>query len=113
MNQDIAIQNTFSELINQIADQIADKACDKVLERLRPYLQVNNRREYNTVMGVKEVAEYLGVKDAWVREQARSGNIPSFKTGDKWKFRTSEIDKHFSSRSLPSHISSSAAHKHK
>jgi len=106
MNEAMVMQVQFPE---ELVDRIADKVFDKV----KAYLQIHDKRKDDTIMNVKALAKYLSVKEAWVREQARSGNIPSFKTGDQWKFRTSEIDKHFSSRLLLSRLSSSETHKRK
>ena len=94
MNQDIAIQVT-------LPDTLIDRIADKVFDRIKTYLQAQNRKEDNTIMDVKGVSEYLGVTESWVREQSRNGKIPCFKTGNTWKFHKSKIDKHYQSRPLP------------
>lgn len=45
-------------------------------------------------VGVEEIAVYLGVKPATVREWIKKENgIPAYKIGRLWKFKKSEIDK--------------------
>ncbi len=44
------------------------------------------------VMTVREVAEYLKVKDRTIYRLVANGEIPGFKVGGSWRFRKSEID---------------------
>lgn len=39
-----------------------------------------------------EVAAHLAVTEFWVREMARSAEIPGVKIGAYWRFRLSDID---------------------
>jgi len=45
------------------------------------------------IMGVQELAEYLGMSDKWVYDQTAGNRIPFFKLGSITKFRRSVIDK--------------------
>ena len=47
---------------------------------------------YTEVMTVREVAEYLTVKDRTIYRLVSSGKMPGFKVGGSWRFRKSEID---------------------
>ena len=47
---------------------------------------------YTEVMTVREVAEYLKVKDRTIYRLVSSGEMPGFKVGGSWRFRKSEID---------------------
>ena len=44
------------------------------------------------VMTVREVAEYLKVKDRTIYRLVANGEIPGFKVGGSWRFRKTEID---------------------
>ena len=44
------------------------------------------------VMTVREVAEYLKVKDRTIYRLVANREIPCFKVGGSWRFRKSEID---------------------
>ena len=43
-------------------------------------------------MTVREVAEYLKVKDRTIYRLVARRDIPEFKVGCSWRFRKSEID---------------------
>ena len=47
---------------------------------------------YTEVMTVREVAEYLKVKDRTIYRLVANGEMPGFKVGGSWRFRKSEID---------------------
>lgn len=44
-------------------------------------------------MTIREVAEYLKLKEKTAYRLAASNEIPGFKVGGAWRFRKSEIDK--------------------
>ncbi|MEG9883696.1 MAG: helix-turn-helix domain-containing protein [Hyphomicrobiales bacterium] len=44
------------------------------------------------VMTVREVAEYLKVKERTIYRLVARGDIPAFKVGGSWRFRKGEID---------------------
>ena len=44
------------------------------------------------VMTVREVAEYLKVKERTIYRLVAKGGIPAFKVGGSWRFRRAEID---------------------
>lgn len=54
------------------------------------------------IMTIREVAEYLKIKDKTAYALAAKGSIPGFKVGGSWRFRKSDIE---------SWINSSAAKK--
>lgn len=45
------------------------------------------------IMTIKEVAEYLKVKNNTTYKLAAEGKIPGFKVGGSWRFKRSEIEK--------------------
>ena len=51
-------------------------------------------------MTVREVAEYLKVKERIIYRLAAQGGIPAFKVDGAWRFRKSEIDKWTKSHSI-------------
>lgn len=46
----------------------------------------------------EEVADLLAVTTDWVREQARSGDIPAIQLGRYWRFSRSAIEEWLTSR---------------
>ena len=42
---------------------------------------------------VREVAEYLKVKDRTISRLVANGEMPGFKVGGSWRFRKAEIDR--------------------
>ena len=45
------------------------------------------------ILTIKEVAEYLKVKEKTAYKLVAEGKIPGFKVGGSWRFKQSEIDK--------------------
>lgn len=45
------------------------------------------------IITIKEVAEYLKIKEKTAYALAAKGEIPGFKVGGAWRFRKGEIDK--------------------
>ena len=45
------------------------------------------------VMTVREVADYLKVKDRTIYRLVANGDMPGFKVGGSWRFRKAEIDR--------------------
>lgn len=50
------------------------------------------------IITIKEVAEYLKIKEKTAYALAAKGEIPGFKVGGAWRFRKSEIDKWIKAR---------------
>jgi excisionase family DNA binding protein len=44
------------------------------------------------VLKLKEVAEYLRLSPMTIYRMTKSGEIPCFKLGDEWRFRTEAIE---------------------
>jgi len=44
------------------------------------------------IMTIKEVAEYLKLKEKTAYKLVAEGTIPGFKVGGSWRFRKGEID---------------------
>lgn len=45
------------------------------------------------MMTLKELAEYLKMKEVTIYKHAQEGKIPAFKVGSKWRFKKETIDK--------------------
>lgn len=61
------------------------------------HIIVNNTGDY---MSVEELAQFLEVDSAIVREWAKSGKIPALKEGNLWKFERSTIEKWLASEQV-------------
>lgn len=51
--------------------------------------------ERTDLLGVRELAAYLGVPKSWIYERTRSGHpdpLPCFRVGNYLRFRIEEID---------------------
>jgi excisionase family DNA binding protein len=44
------------------------------------------------LMTIKEVAQYFNVSSTTIFRLLKSGNLPAFKVGNKWRFHRREID---------------------
>jgi excisionase family DNA binding protein len=59
------------------------------------------------VMTVREVAEYLKVKERTIYRLVAKGGIPAFKVGGSWRFRKAEIDEWITRRTQDENIKDS------
>ncbi|NLG50079.1 MAG: helix-turn-helix domain-containing protein [Chloroflexi bacterium] len=46
----------------------------------------------DTLLNVKQVAEYLQLKESTIYSWAQDGKIPAIKIGRTWRFRRSDLD---------------------
>lgn len=46
----------------------------------------------NTLLNVKQVAQYLQLKESTIYSWAQDGKIPAIKIGRTWRFRRSDLD---------------------
>jgi len=44
------------------------------------------------ILTLKEVAEYMRVNTATIYRLVRTGKIPAFRVGNRWRFRKTSID---------------------
>lgn len=51
-----------------------------------------NISEYDSWVGIEEIANYLGVNKDTIRNWIKKNKIPACKIGRQWKFKKSEID---------------------
>ncbi|MFH1846260.1 MAG: helix-turn-helix domain-containing protein [Candidatus Omnitrophota bacterium] len=47
----------------------------------------------SSIMTVKELAEYLKLKEVTIYKHAQDGKVPAFKVGSKWRFKRDTIDR--------------------
>ena len=50
------------------------------------------------LLDAPQLAKLLGVPESWVREQARLGNLPSFRLGHYVRFRPEEVERYLAER---------------
>lgn len=81
-----------------IIEAIANRVAEIILDRIRPFLCSSPNTD--EILDVKGLAAHLKTTEAWVREQARNGKLPCFKSGKTWKFHKRQIDKLYQSRAL-------------
>ncbi len=49
-------------------------------------------RADDTLLNVKQVAQYLQLKESTIYSWAQDGKIPAIKIGRNWRFRRSDLD---------------------
>lgn len=89
---------SIPELLSQLALRVAAL---KTLEGTLLSLMFNQRGQgaaANKLLAARELAEIFGVPESWVREQARLGNLPSFKLGHYVRFRIEEVERYLAER---------------
>ena len=62
------------------------------------------------MLGARELAELFGVPESWVREQARLGNLPSFKLGHYVRFRIEEVERFLAESRQPGRLISGSSY---
>ncbi len=55
-------------------------------------------KEKSDILTLKEVAGYMRVNTATIYRLVRTGKIPAFRVGNRWRFRRSSIDEWLNSR---------------
>tara|TARA_B100000614_G_C14484599_1_gene468135 strand:+ start:724 stop:933 length:210 start_codon:yes stop_codon:yes gene_type:complete len=53
---------------------------------------MRSNQQLDKLMSLKDVAEYLQVAERTVYIWAHQGTIPSFKLGNIWRFKKSDLD---------------------
>ena len=96
------VLESVPELLSQVALRVASL---KTLEGALLSLMLSERiatkgqgHAGSKLLGARELAELFGVPESWVREQARLGNLPSFKLGHYVRFRIEEVKRFLANR---------------
>ncbi len=96
------VLESVPELLSQVALRVAAL---KTLEGALLSLMLSERiatkglsHPASKLLGARELAELFGVPESWVREQARLGNLPSFKLGHYVRFRLEEVERFLAER---------------
>jgi len=96
------ILESVPELLSQVALRVAAL---KTLEGALLSLMLSERiatkglsHNASKLLGARELAELFCVPESWVREQARLGNLPSFKLGHYVRFRLEEVERYLADR---------------
>ncbi len=71
---------------------LAHEIADEVAKILAPLLAPQPVNKDDSLLGVKELAEYIGVSVQWVYERVQLKEIPYIKVGKLLRFRKSDID---------------------
>lgn len=50
------------------------------------------------IMTIKEVADYLKVNERTIYRLAASGELPGFKVGNSWRFKSSELEQYIATQ---------------
>jgi excisionase family DNA binding protein len=59
----------------------------------------NGNNNQTGLLDAPELSKRLGVPESWVREQARLGNLPSFRLGHYVRFRLEEVERYLAEQS--------------
>ena len=96
------VLESIPELLSQLALRVAAL---KTLEGALLSLMLSERiatkglsNAASKLLAARELAELFGVPESWVREQARLGNLPSFKLGHYVRFRIEEVERFLTER---------------
>jgi len=96
------ILESVPELLTQVASRVASlKTLEGTLLALMLSQRVahgGNMNAGSALLSAAELAKLLGVPESWVREQARLGNLPSFKLGHYVRFRIEEVERFLTER---------------
>ena len=90
------VLESVPELLSQLALRVAAlKTLEGALLSLMLSERIATRAVNNAsrLLPARELAELFGVPESWVREQARLGNLPSFKLGHYVRFRLEEVER--------------------
>ena len=74
------------------ASGLAHEIADEVVKILAPLLATQPVNKDDSLLGVKELAEHLGVGIQWVYERVQLKEIPYIKVGKLLRFQKSDID---------------------
>ncbi len=74
------------------APGLAQEIADEVAKILAPLLANQHVKKDDPLLGVKELAQYIGVSVQWVYERVQLKEIPYIKAGKLLRFRKSDID---------------------
>ena len=80
---------------------LAHEIAGEVAKILAPLLVTQPVKKDGSLLGVKGLAEYLGVSDQWVYERVQLKEIPYIKVGKLLRFRKSDIDTWLDSLKVP------------
>jgi len=74
------------------APGLAHEIADKVAKILAPLVAAQPVKKDDSLLGVKELAQYLGVSTQWIYERVQLKEIPYIKVGKLLRFRKPDID---------------------
>ena len=96
------VLESVPELLTQVASRVAAlKTLEGALLSLMLSERIAKRRPQprrSKLLAARELAKLFGVPESWVREQARLGNLPSFKLGHYVRFRIEEVERFLTQR---------------
>ena len=71
---------------------LAHEIADEVAKILAPFLATQPFKKDDPLLGVKELAEYIGVSIQWIYERVQLKEIPYIKVGKLLRFQKWDID---------------------
>jgi len=83
------------------APGLAHEIADEVAKILAPLLATQHVKKDDPLLGVKELAQYIGVSVQWVYERVQLKEIPYIKVGKHLRFCKSDIDTWLDSLKVP------------
>ena len=96
------VLESVPELFSQVALRVAAlKALEGALLSLMLSERIATKslgHAASKLLGARELAELFGVRESWVREQARLGILPSFKLVYYVRFRIEEVERFLTQR---------------
>lgn len=59
----------------------------------------------DSILTIKEVADYLKVNERTIYRLAAGGELPGFKVGNSWRFKQSELEQYIASQHNQTNVS--------
>jgi excisionase family DNA binding protein len=92
------VLDSVPELLTQVASLKTLEGALLALVLSQRGTNGGTRNAGSALLSAAELAKLLGVPESWVREQARLGNLPSFKLGHYVRFRLEEVERYLADR---------------
>ena len=98
------VRESVPGLLTELASRLAAL---KTLEGTLVALMLSERIAHgdcktlgSALLSAPQLAKFFGVLQSWIREQARLGNLPSFKFGHYVRFRIEEVERFLAERAI-------------
>lgn len=88
-----------AELI--LPTELVDAIADKVIEKLKPLILNNGKREEDIIFDVRGLAEFLNVSSKWIYKRVQLNEIPYLKVKGLLRFKKRNIEKWLLTYNVP------------